>query len=141
MKIAAQMQGSSTLHLEFPALVQHAGDVRRHLKEQLATWGWLEVVDDTLLAANEVFVNAVEHGSSGASDTVSVEIDCAADTLRIAITDSSLSLPSPRMASDFAVGGRGLALVTAVSDRWGAELAQDGSGKQVWFTLSRSSTP
>ncbi|MGI5457644.1 ATP-binding protein [Streptomyces sp. CA-249302] len=141
MRLAAQMQGSRTMHLEFPALGKHAGDVRRHLKEHLATWGWLDMVDDTLLAANEVFVNAVEHGSSGASDTVSVEIDCAADTLRIAITDSSRSLPDPRVASGFAVGGRGLALVAAVSDRWGAEVAHDGSGKQVWFTLSRSSTP
>ncbi|MEU9288760.1 ATP-binding protein [Streptomyces sp. NPDC048275] len=141
MRLAAREQESRTMHANFPALGKHAGDVRRLLMKHLARWDWLDVINDTLLVANEVFVNAVEHGSQRETDTVSVEVDCTADTLRVAITDSSRSLPRPRVASGFAVGGRGLALVEALSDRWGADLTQDGSGKQVWFTLSHSSTP
>lgn len=139
MKLAVREQESRTLHMEFPAQGEHASHVRQMLKEHLAMWGWLDVIDDTLLAANEVFVNAVEHGSSGETGTVSVEIDCETDRLRVGVTDSSNLLPALKAADARDVGGRGLALVEAISDKWGADLAQDGRGKQVWFTLSHAS--
>lgn len=141
MKLAAREQESRTLHMVFPAQGEHAAHVRQMLKAHLTMWGWLDVIDDTLLAADEVFVNAVEHGSSGETSTVSVEIDCATDRLRVAVNDSSRSLPTLKKARALDVGGRGLALVEAISDEWGADLAQDGRGKQVWFTLSHSSVP
>lgn len=127
-----------TVQVEFPASDQHAADVRSLVKDHLTELGLVDTIHDTVLAASEVFANAVKHGSSHETDTVMVKVECTTDVLRVAITDSSCALPVRRAAASWDVSGRGLALVEAVSDRWGADLAPDGSGKQVWFTLAHS---
>jgi hypothetical protein len=42
----------------------------------------------------------------------------------------------PRCADGDATGGRGLALVDGLADRWG--WSSDGSGKRIWCELDRS---
>lgn len=138
MRIGTGEQVSPTVQVEFPASDRHAADVRSLVKDHLTELGLVDAINDTVLAASEVFANAVKHGSSHETDTVLVEVECATDVLRVAITDSSCALPVRQAATGWDVSGRGLALVEAVSDRWGADLAQDGSGKQVWFTLAHS---
>ncbi|MET8249472.1 ATP-binding protein [Streptomyces sp. NPDC005202] len=58
-------------------------------------------------------------------------------SLRIAVTDANEALPQPRRPSpDDESGGRGLTLVAALADEWGAEPRACGIGKTVWFLLA-----
>lgn len=54
--------------------------------------------------------------------------------LRVAGADSSAQWPVRGEASPTATRGRGLILVDAIVDKWGAQLAACGGGKSVWFT-------
>ena len=53
--------------------------------------------------------------------------------VRVEVADGSAALPRPREATAVDEGGRGLALVEALSSSWGAELGE--GGKTVWFEL------
>jgi anti-sigma regulatory factor (Ser/Thr protein kinase) len=57
------------------------------------------------------------------------------DRLRVWVTDASDTLPEPRVASPDDESGRGLALVAALADDWGAAPREHGIGKAVWFEL------
>jgi anti-sigma regulatory factor (Ser/Thr protein kinase) len=51
-------------------------------------------------------------------------------TLICEVSDGSLSMPRIRRAADTDEGGRGLQLVAAMADRWGARYTP--SGKCIW---------
>ncbi|MFJ8361358.1 ATP-binding protein [Streptomyces sp. NPDC093984] len=51
------------------------------------------------------------------------------------MTDANDTLPTPRDASPDDESGRGLTLVAALADDWGAEPRPGGIGKTVWFEL------
>ncbi|MGW5462295.1 ATP-binding protein [Streptomyces sp. NPDC003996] len=63
----------------------------------------------------------------------------AAVTVRVEVTDSSSRAPVPRCAGGDATGGRGLALVDCLADRWG--WSPEGAGKSIWCELDRCSQP
>lgn len=48
----------------------------------------------------------------------------------MAVTDKSRTMPEPRTASGADTGGRGLVVVDALCDRWGADRLP--WGKRVW---------
>ena len=55
--------------------------------------------------------------------------------LRITVEDDAGDTDlRPRAVDEDATHGRGLALVEAVSDRWGVEQVPDG-GKAIWLEL------
>ncbi|WP_432548183.1 ATP-binding protein [Kineococcus sp. SYSU DK004] len=87
-------------------------------------------LDTALLLATELAVNAVRHGSPPVHATVT----CCDDVLRLSVRDSDPRLPEPREAAPEDVSGRGMALVAALSERWGVE-RHDGDGKTVWLEL------
>ncbi|MGP4112293.1 ATP-binding protein [Streptomyces sp. 4N509B] len=126
-----------TCHLSatFAATTKYAAEVRRLVRAHLRTWGYAGTFEIAALATGELFANAVEHGSDGPEDMVTVSLDCEVTRLRIAVTDSSPVLPCVRAVDLMAERGRGLAIVNEVSERWGAEAAEDGSGKRVWCTI------
>jgi anti-sigma regulatory factor (Ser/Thr protein kinase) len=134
---------TSTCHFQvtFAATAEEAADVRRLVIAHLHFWGHPEVVDGAVLATGELFANAVEHGSKSRDDTVTVTLDCEAGHLRITVADSSPVLPRPRGLDPLAEHGRGLAIVDGICEKWGAEVALDGSGKQVWCTMRVGSIP
>lgn len=119
----------------FTAATEEIAGVRRLVTDHLRSWGHTEAVEGAVLATNELFANAVQHGSVSEEDTVTVTIDCERNHFRIAVADSSPHLPFVRAVDTFAERGRGLAIVQEISDRWGAEATKDG-GKQVWFTCA-----
>ncbi|KJK44918.1 ATP-binding protein, partial [Saccharothrix sp. ST-888] len=55
-------------------------------------------------------------------------------TARVAVRDSSHTMPVVITASDRDTSGRGMALVEALSSRWGVKLAP--RGKWVWAEVA-----
>lgn len=110
----------------YPPLPQSVRAARRALSSVLAEHG-LDVHDATLLVS-ELASNAVEHART--PFVVTVRIGRA---VRVEVADESDLLPvitNPRTHSE---RGRGLAVVRAMSSRWGVEFRS--TGKVVWFEL------
>ena len=89
-----------------------------------------EVRDTVALLVSEVATNALVHGNGD----VEVSVRVCQGRLRVEVSDGSSTAPQPRSADPEAEGGRGLALVDALSSSWGTELT--ASGKTVWFEVS-----
>jgi anti-sigma regulatory factor (Ser/Thr protein kinase) len=88
---------------------------------------------ETLLTCvSELAANAIEHTASGAGGVFTVEvIRPRAGVALVAVTDDGCGDdPVIRRADDLAEGGRGLALVAALSSRWGYRAT--GRGRTVW---------
>lgn len=124
---------------EFPARSDRAFAVRRMLTAFLKYWKLDQAVDSAVLATNELFANAVEHGSSGPGDTVTVTVgvEPTGDELRIEVVDASPVSPVFRASGETEESGRGLAIVDGLASDWGTDPPDgDGVGKKVWFTLA-----
>jgi len=125
----------SRLHHTASVLVPpHAGAVRGArgwVRSELETWG----LDDDIIAAavmgvSELVTNVVLH--AGTPARVSIEL---ADRLLVTVEDTGArGAPRRHTAADpSASRGRGLALVTAISDAMGIETGIGGS--TVWFEI------
>jgi anti-sigma regulatory factor (Ser/Thr protein kinase) len=90
--------------------------------------------DTALLLASELVTNAILH----ARTPVELGIVVDGDTALVCVADrlAGGGPLAPRGHSQVRSGGRGLALVDDLSDRWGTETHT--GGKTVWFTLSVS---
>lgn len=123
---------------EFPALPDRAAAVRRMVAAHLRDWRLGGVVDHVVLATNELFANAVEHGSSGPADTVTITVSLEryGRELRVEVADGSPVIPVVRQPEPTEESGRGLAIVDDLAGDWGTEPPDPGAGgKKVWFTL------
>lgn len=89
----------------------------------------MELVEVTVLLANELVTNSVLH----ANTDISVEVRKLPTGVRVQVSDHDNASVAPRRASVHAEGGRGLALVVGISDDWGVE--EWGGGKTVWFQI------
>lgn len=98
-------------------------------REHLQLLGWdrstPEQADAVVLAVSELLTNAHVHARSDA------ELVLAWDGthLHLSVHDHSPQLPRPRRSGPQEIGGRGLALVEAVSDHWHTQ--EEGDGKSV----------
>ena len=103
---------------------------RRYLVELLRRWGHDEaVVQQAALVLSELATNAVLHARTRFTVTVrSVGVE-----VHVVVGDDSPVLPVLGRADERAEPGRGLVLVDALAQRWGAEPA--GDGKVVWAVL------
>jgi anti-sigma regulatory factor (Ser/Thr protein kinase) len=111
-------------------------EARRAARSYLQDWQVpAPVVDDALLVVSELVTNAVRHAGSE-SRTLELELARTGDHLRVALSDGSTASPSPRSASHVAEDGRGMAILAALSDRWGIE--PHNGGKQVWWEVDLS---
>ncbi|MCZ7459128.1 ATP-binding protein [Streptomyces sp. WMMC940] len=82
------------------------------------------------LCVSELVTNVIAHLGEGTPVTVSVSVADDGRT-RVAVTDPyPLRWPVPRPAEGDDESGRGLALLDAVSMRWGVDRGPDG--KTVW---------
>ncbi|MDI3405477.1 ATP-binding protein [Streptomyces cavernicola] len=117
-----------TLTLELPAHAKAVPEVRRVVREHLGnTVGSPEVQ----LCVSELLTNVVQHVGEGTPVTIEVS------PTRVAVSDPDphrLPVPAPPQHEDpGAESGRGLALLAAVSTRWGVTRRPDG--KTVWCEL------
>jgi anti-sigma regulatory factor (Ser/Thr protein kinase) len=145
--------------VELQALPSRIGQVRRILSAQLRYWHLDPLIDRAALGVTELLTNVHQHAQP--DKTCTVEIELLLDRLTVSVHDHDPRLPVVADIDGVAAGmgamggalsdidraladidgterlatcGRGLAMVAAVSESWGAR--PDGeSGKVVWFTL------
>ncbi|MFF8918631.1 ATP-binding protein [Streptomyces sp. NPDC015032] len=116
------------------AMGEHsARHLRRILRLYLTVWDLLDVADAAELALTELIANVVRHVPGRRCQTFIFRLP--AGGVRVEVADGCPELPRAVMGDADALdeGGRGLVLVDAVTDRWGAEPRRDGRGKTVWF--------
>jgi anti-sigma regulatory factor (Ser/Thr protein kinase) len=89
------------------------------------------LVETAVLVVSELATNAIRHGGTAFSVTVS----SLAHGVRIAVSDGHREPPVPRTFSEADPGGRGLHIVDALCRDWGTTRRYDG--KVVWAELAR----
>ncbi|MFG2620436.1 ATP-binding protein [Streptomyces sp. NPDC048507] len=115
-----------------PATPLGARQARRLAVGQVLAWG----LDGERagLVVGELAANAVTHGRIPGRG-FQVVLELAGRVLRIEVADARRDrIPCPRDAEPGSEGGRGLALVAAVADRWGTEEGV-APRKTVWAEL------
>jgi anti-sigma regulatory factor (Ser/Thr protein kinase) len=106
--------------------------VRRDVSLALYTWGLDELVDDTQQIASELMANAIEHTDSIDIRTTITKI--SERVVRLEVTDHSPLEPLLCSAEFSDESGRGIALVDALSSKWGWE--NSFGGKKVWAEVT-----
>ncbi|MDT7571033.1 MAG: hypothetical protein QOE05_1207 [Actinomycetota bacterium] len=106
--------------------VDAASRARRFVIEALTEWDLVEVADDAVLAASELVTNAVLHGGP----PVELRLLPVPGGVRVEARDGSRVSPVRPLPTTDTMTGRGIALVEAVSARWGID--QLPEGKAVW---------
>ena len=102
---------------------------RRFVADLLCRWGEDELVPDAALVTSEIATNAIQHGDSA----FRVRVSRSAGVIRISVEDAAAGHALLRTAADGDMNGRGVAIVEALSTRWGS-LSLPG-GKAVWAEL------
>ncbi|MFF8100332.1 ATP-binding protein [Streptomyces sp. NPDC016640] len=118
--------------VELQALPSRIGQVRRIVSAQLRYWHMDPLIDRASLGVTELLSNVHRHARP--DKTCTVEMELRLDRLKVSVRDHDPRLPVVADAGPLATCGRGLAMVAAMSESWGA--APDGeAGKTVWFIL------
>ncbi|NUP38778.1 MAG: serine/threonine-protein phosphatase, partial [Streptomyces sp.] len=105
--------------------VARARDLTR---QQLASWGLDRLADTAELLVSELVTNAIR----AASYEVELRL-MRVGKLLVEVSDDNHNLPQLQRADADDVEGRGLALVSHMSRRWGT--SRKAVGKVVWFEL------
>ncbi|MEU9607319.1 ATP-binding protein [Streptomyces sp. NPDC048057] len=119
--------------------LRNAPQARRFVASTLSGWALDRLVPDAELVVSELVTNAVQHAlDPTAWETgdypVWLGIFLNPGDLVCAVTDPSSRPPCLRAPDDCALGGRGLALIEALSTSWSWELTPP-RGKTVWAAL------
>ncbi|GGQ50821.1 ATP-binding protein [Couchioplanes azureus] len=110
----------------------HAARTARHATTAVLTgWGYRDEawLGHAAVVISELVTNAVRHGGG----CVEVSVECHDGRVTLLVADGSSVVPRRREAD--CDGGRGLALIEALTDRWGVR--DHEGGKQVWADLPR----
>ncbi|MFC7898350.1 ATP-binding protein [Streptomyces sp. NPDC057381] len=134
------------MQLEVRPDPSEVGRARRWARSRLAGSGIQadEPLAETLvLLVSELVTNAVVHtGRSAVLRLVlpgAVTEEAGEATVRLEVDDASDRAPVPRCVDGEQTGGRGLALVDGLADRWG--WSREGTGKRIWCELDRCAGP
>ncbi|MFC7817727.1 MULTISPECIES: ATP-binding protein [unclassified Streptomyces] len=134
------------MQLEVRPDPSEVGRARRWARSRLAGSGIQadEPLAETLvLLVSELVTNAVVHtGRSAVLRLVlpgAVTEGAGEATVRLEVDDASDRAPVPRCVDGDQTGGRGLALVDGLADRWG--WSREGTGKRIWCELDRCAGP
>ena len=118
---------------------------RSVVEDAIRIWRVPVDTDVAILLTSELITNAVTHGAPAAGTFVLLTIACDAAGLRVDVHDGSRDLPvlDTGLLDDAALPeaetGRGLLLVTTLSDEWG--FYRTPTGKAVYFTLELRREP
>ncbi|MEG8281167.1 ATP-binding protein [Streptomyces sp. AHA2] len=127
------------MQLEIRPDPAEVGRARRWARSRLAGSGIQadEPLAETLiLLVSELVTNAVVHTGRPALLRLSLPpVATDESTVRLEVADRSGRAPVPRCAGDEATGGRGLALVDGLADRWGWSV--EAGGKRIWCEVDR----
>ncbi|GGQ12307.1 ATP-binding protein [Streptomyces griseomycini] len=115
------------------------GRARRWARSRLAGSGIGDdepLAETLILLVSELVTNAVVHTGCPAVLRLSLPgAEAGEATVRLEVADRSDRAPVPRCVDGEATGGRGLALVDGLADRWG--WSTEGAGKRIWCELDR----
>ncbi|RST01670.1 ATP-binding protein [Streptomyces sp. WAC07149] len=115
--------------VQLPATPRGARQARQLAVEKLRAWGLS--TDGPALIVAELAANAVTHGRVAGRDFL-VVLSLGGGALRIEVVDTCRDrIPILREPDACAEGGRGLAVVAALADRWGVEQGPPPR-KAVW---------
>jgi Histidine kinase-like ATPase domain len=113
---------------------------RLHAKHILREWNLAHVADDAELIVSELMTNALKAtGRQADIRPIRLRLLANRDYLMIQVWDALAVAPTPRPHTIDAETGRGLEIVTLLSDRWGFYHPVDG-GKVVWAALVTGTT-
>ncbi|MFH9419496.1 SpoIIE family protein phosphatase [Streptomyces sp. NPDC017529] len=113
-----------------------ASEVRAVLRRMMDQWRAGPVAYDIEVAATELITNALTHTDSGALVTAELlpagtgARGAGRRRVRLEVEDRSSRWPRRRTPGETATSGRGLMMVEALADSWGAE--PRGAGKALW---------
>ncbi|SER00848.1 Anti-sigma regulatory factor (Ser/Thr protein kinase) [Streptomyces sp. yr375] len=137
------------MQLEIRPDPAEVGRARRWARSRLAGSGIGDeepLAETLILLVSELVTNAVVHTGCPAVLRLSLPgggavVDGSGEPsiVRLEVADTSGRAPVPRCAGDEATGGRGLALVDGLADRWGWSV--EGAGKRIWCELDRCAGP
>jgi serine/threonine-protein kinase RsbW len=115
----------------FPGRPDQVACARRFISQVLTR---CPAAADAVLLTSELVTNTLQHTRTGAGGDFEVTACHGRGGVRVTITDDgSRAAPVPAPHSTLATGGRGLALVRALSARWGQQ--GDERGRAVWFEM------
>ena len=123
---------SYTARLDLPPVVASVPLARHATLDLLRVWGSPHDLDDAALLVSELVANVVDHVQGQA--VLTLELAIGEEWLRISVADSTSIPPVVRALQHDRPRGRGLQLVEAIADRWGAE--DHHGGKRIWFELA-----
>ncbi|MFI8995186.1 ATP-binding protein [Streptomyces sp. NPDC053542] len=113
--------------------------VRRVVRALVRLWGLAQLADGAELVVTELLVNVYRHVPDRRCTVAVRRHEDGGDGVVVAVHDDHPVLPEARDAGPWEEGGRGLALVAAVTDKWGVAPDDDGPqrthGKTVWGEL------
>ncbi|GAA3615515.1 ATP-binding protein [Streptomyces chitinivorans] len=116
-----------------------AGRARALLRDGLSAWKVPDATAETaVLLLSELVANACRHARTPPGREIALRCVLGDRGLRVEVCDAGDGIPRPRGTSPEDESGRGLALVAALSDAWGAYPRPCGIGKTVWFELCPS---
>ncbi|WP_055616701.1 ATP-binding protein [Streptomyces phaeochromogenes] len=119
--------------LAFTAEPEEVAALRRIMRLHLGVWGLHDVTDEAQLCVSELVSNVIAHVGLGTPVTLAVSV--RGTYLRIEVHDpDTRALPTLLDAGSDSEGGRGMALVDAIADRWGVQLCADR--KVTWCELA-----
>ena len=97
-----------------------------------------ELLLDVQLLASELVTNSVRHGASHPGQWIGLRARRRRSGLRLEVCDPGPGFPAPPPVpqSVHPHGGRGLAIVERLTDRWGARRTADGRW-EVWAEIDR----
>jgi anti-sigma regulatory factor (Ser/Thr protein kinase) len=91
-----------------------------------------DLVEDVQLVVSELATNALVHGEAG----FAVKLRVLDDMVVVEVEDGSHRGPVRRAPADLDTNGRGVAIVEALSNKWGVK-RYAGGGKAVWAEFVR----
>ena len=116
------------------------GATRRLVAGAMAEWSAARgldlddrLVSDACLVASEMAANAVTHARSA----FEVDVACSDGAVRVTVSDIGPGAAEEHRGAPLDIGGRGLAIVSEVADRWGCHTL--AGGKVVWAELTTRS--
>ncbi|MFI6326517.1 ATP-binding protein [Nonomuraea sp. NPDC050556] len=106
---------------------------RAWARRMLVRWEIPHLAERIELLVSELITNAIKHAKTGGAP-VALILRFVGETLRLEVHDRDAeNRPIQQRPMAEAVGGHGLWLVEAYSDRWGIDLTE--YGKAVWVEL------
>ncbi|MGI8681123.1 MAG: ATP-binding protein [Mycobacteriales bacterium] len=102
---------------------------RRFVRDVLVSCALADLVDTAVLLASELITNAVLHGRS----EVELAVEIAQGEVTVSAADLNSRMPVMQSTDEFALDGRGLAIINLMASQWGVTATEDG--KVVWFRL------